>query len=387
MPWKTTQTMDQKVQFISDWKAGAYSKIDLSNKYDISRPTVDKWILRYEEEGIDGLKERSRAPNSCPHKTSDKIIDLIVSEKLKNVKRGPKKIIAKLKRQYPEIIWPAPSTAGEWLKKHNLIKKRKKRHHVAPYLEPFKQCTKPNAVWSADFKGQFHTKDGNVCYPLTISDNYSRYLLRCRGLKGPRYYQTKVVFESAFKEYGLPDAIRTDNGIPFAYMSIGGLSYLSIWWVLLGIVPERINKGCPEENGRHERMHRTLKEEALNPIAKTLKEQQLEFERFKIAYNSERPHEALNQKYPSEYYKISERSYPKRLKKPEYDTVTEVRRVTRNGHFMFKNHDFFISKLLGGYAIGLKEVADGYWQIYFSFQPIGLIDIRKERIINKICRK
>ena len=286
MPWKTVKAMDQKIQLISNWITGQFSKTDLSHEYNISRPTVDKWITRYEQEGIDGLKERSRAPSNCPHRISDEIIEMIIAQKLKNAKRGPKKIIAQLKREYPHIEWPSPSTAGEWLKRHNLTNKKKKRHRVAPYTEPFKLCNQPNAVWSADFKGQFNTQDGKLCYPLTISDNYSRYLLKCHGLQGPRHYQTKAVFKLAFKEYGLPYAIRTDNGIPFASISIGGLSYLSIWWILLGITPERIDKGHPEQNGRHERMHRTLKEEAITQTAQTLKEQQLAFNRFRVIYNT-----------------------------------------------------------------------------------------------------
>ena len=258
------------------------------------------------------------------------------------------------------------------------------RSRVAPYTEPFAHCTQPNAVWSADYKGQFYTQDGQLCYPLTITDNRSRYLLKCHGLQGPRYYQTKTVFESAFKEYGLPDAIRTDNGIPFASVSIGGLSRLSIWWILLGITPERIDKGCPEQNGRHERMHRTLKEEALDPVEQTLKKQQLVFERFRIEYNTERPHEALNQGYPCECYKQSTRPYPKRLKKLEYEGNITVRQVYSNGHIKHKNQDFFLSKLLARYPVGLKEVADGYWRIYLSFQAIATIDLRKKKIINKI---
>ncbi len=384
MPWKTVKPMDQKIQLLSDWQTSQYSKTDLSHKYKISRPTVNKWLMRYEQEGIDGLKERSRGPQHCPHKTTDEIISMIITYKLENAKRGPKKIIAKLSKEYPELSWPAPSTVGDWLKKYNLVKKRKKRPHVAPYTKPFAQCTKANAVWSADYKGQFHTQDDKLCYPLTISDNYSRYLLKCQGLEGPRYQPTKTVFKAAFKEYGLPDVIKTDNGIPFASISIGGLSHLSIWWILLGIVPERIDKGCPQQNGRHERMHRTLKEEALNPVAETLEKQQLALERFRIAYNTDRPHEALKQQCPSEYYRPSVLPYPKKLAKPQYDSTTTVRQVMRNGHLMFKNQDFFLSKLLGNQPIGLKEAGDGYWAIYFSFQPIGTIDMRKKKILNKI---
>ena len=383
MPWITVDAMDQKIKLISDWSTGEFSKMDLSSKYEISRPTIDKWVTRYAEEGVDGLKERSRAPHTINQRTSNEVIEMIVAKRLKNTKRGPKKIIAILKREYPDIQWPSPSTAGGWLKRYNLAHKKKRRHRVTPYDEPFKLCNQPNAVWSADYKGQFNTQDGKLCYPLTISDNYSRYLLRCKGLRGPRYYQTKTVFESAFREYGLPHAIRTDNGIPFASVSIGGLSYLSIWWILLGIAPERIDKGCPEQNGRHERMHRTLKEEAITKAAYSLKEQQIVFERFRTEYNNQRPHEAHNQDYPCEYYKQSTRLYPKHLKKPEYEDSLTVRQVYSNGHIKHKNQDFFLSKLLAGYPLGLKEVADGYWRIYFSFQAIGTIDLRKKKIINK----
>jgi len=384
MPWITVDAMDQKIKLISDWSTGELSKMDLSSKYEVSRPTIDKWVTRYVEEGIDGLKERSRAPHTINQRTSDEVIEMIIAKRLKNTKRGPKKIIATLKREYPQIKWPSPSTAGEWLKKHNLVHKKKKRHRVAPYDEPFRYCTEPNIVWSADYKGQFNTQDGKLCYPLTISDNCSRYLLKCHGLEGPRYCETKAVFESTFREYGLPYAIRTDNGTPFASVSIGGLSYLSIWWILLGIAPERIDKGCPEQNGRHERMHRTLKEEAISNTAQSLKEQQMAFERFKIEYNNERPHEALNQGYPCEYYKQSTRLYPKRLKEPEYENNITVRQVYSNGHIKHKSQDFFLSKLLAGYPIGLKEVADGYWRIYFSFQAIATLNLRKKKIINKI---
>jgi transposase InsO family protein len=387
MPWKIMDAMDQKITLISDWNSSAYSKAELARKYELSRQTIYKWLLRYEQEGIDGLKERSRAPHECANKTSQDLINAIISRKRENMKRGPKKIIAQLAREYPGVKWPAPSTAGEWLKRYDLTKRRKKRHRVAPYTEPFRACAGPNTVWSADYKGQFQTLDGKLCYPLTISDNYSRYLIRCAGLNGPRHYQTKAVFESAFREYGLPDAIRTDNGTPFAYSSIGGLSYLSIWWILLGIVPERIEKGCPEQNGRHERMHRTLKDEAIDPPASTLKDQRVIFDEFRKIYNTARPHEALGQKYPIDYYRPSLRAYPKQVRKPEYGSALEVRYVCNNGHFMFRNEDYFISKLLANYPIGLKEVDDGYWQIYFSFHPIGHLDIRKKRIVNKVYKE
>lgn len=384
MPWKTESTMDQRINLIADWQTALFSKTDLSQKYQVSRPTIDKWLIRYDQEGIDGLKERSRSPHKCPHKTKETLVDMIIRQKLKNVKRGPKKVLAKLKKDYPRFDWPSASTVGEWLKKYGLVQKNKKRYRVPQYNHPFREGIKANTVWSADYKGQFFMGNKRKCYPLTISDNYSRYLLKCQGLTGPRYKDTKAVFEATFKEYGLPDAIRTDNGTPFAYRSIAGLSRLSKWWILLGITPERIKKGCPQENGRHERMHRTLKEEALDRIAPNLRKQQLELERFRIDYNTQRPHEALKQCYPSEFYQPSKRKYPKRLSGPQYDIDCTIRTVCSNGRIYFKNQEFFLTKLFAKDPIGLKEIADGYWSVYFSFYPVGILDMRKSKIIYKL---
>ena len=263
MPWKIIDTMDQKIQLIADWQTQCFSITDLSQKYGISRPIVYKLIERYEQLGIEGLKEQSRAPKHCPHRTPKEILNLIIQEKLKNRNRGPRKICAQLKRQHPELDIPAISTASYWLKKEGLVEKRKKRLHVPPYTQPFYKCQASNDVWSIDYKGQFYMKNGHVCYPLTISDNFSRFLLGCKALAGPRYDPTRCYLESIFREYGLPDAIRSDNGTPFASKCIGGLSRLSIWFIQQGIIPERIEKGCPQENGRHERMHRTLKKDVL----------------------------------------------------------------------------------------------------------------------------
>ncbi len=222
MPWKTVSPMDQKLQLIADWQTKQLNITDLSQKYGVSRPTIYKWINRYEKLGIDALKEQSRAPIYSPNQTKNNIVDLIVKEKLKNHKRGPKKIYYQLKEQYPHLELPSITTISAWLKKYGLVKKRKKRLRVPPYTEPFQECQTSNTVWSTDYKGQFYTKDGYVCYLLTISDNYSWYLLKCSGLPGPRYHEPKAVFEAVFKECGLPDAIRTDNGTPFAGKSVGG---------------------------------------------------------------------------------------------------------------------------------------------------------------------
>lgn len=386
MPWKITDTMDQKIQLIADWQSDYFSVTDLSNRYGVSRPTIYKWLSRYEEFGIEGLKEQSRAPHHSPNQTEADIVEFIVKEKLKNRNRGPKKIYNQLKAQYPDRDWPAPSTIGEWLKKYDLVKKRKKRLRVPPYEEPFQSCQAPNAVWSADYKGQFHMRNGKVCYPLTISDNYSRYLLRCQGLPGPRYQPTRKVFESAFREYGLPDAIRVDNGTPFASRGIGGVSRLSIWWIQLGIIPERIDKGCPQQNGRHERMHRTLKAEAVDSKTPNIKEQQKRFDWFRFDYNHYRPHESLNQKPPAEYYQKSDRKYIEKPVLPDYDPGFIVRRVCSGGDIKLYGHRYYLTELLFGQDVGLKETADGQLTIYYSFLPLGTIDLRKNKVLRQYSK-
>ncbi len=382
MPWKELRPMDQKIQLIADWQTNYFNITDLSQKYGISRKAVYKWLYRYEEQGLDGLKEQKRTPKISPNQTPDNIVELIIQEKLKNRNRGPKKIYNQLKRQYSHIAWPAPSTIGEWLKKHGLVKNRKNRLRVPAYNEPFKECQSPNSVWSADFKGQFYTQNARVCYPLTISDNYSRYLLKCKGLPGPRYNETKDIFVSAFREYGLPTAIRTDNGTPFAGRCLGGLSRLSVWWIQLGIIPERIDKGCPQQNGRHERMHRTLKLEAIgNPIANNIHEQQKKFDWFRFDYNNYRPHEALDQKTPSIYYQRSHREYIKKIAPPEYDYSFKVRRVRSSGDIKLNSSSYFLTELLAGQYVGLKKISDEQWHIYYSFYLLGTLDLTKNKIM------
>lgn len=375
--------MDQKVQLIADWQTFNFSKTDLSKKFNISRKTVNKWIQRYDKQGIDGLKDQSREPKRKPHATASRLVKQIVNHKLKHPKRGPKKIYHQLMKKQPKVKWPVPSTIGYWLKKHNLVNPRKKRKRVTPYNEPFINCQSPNEVWSVDYKGQFYTRDARVCYPLTISDNFSRYIIKCKGLPGPRYRETKHVFEQAFKEYGLPDAIRSDNGTPFASKSIAGLSRLSVWWIQLGIIPERIEKGCPQQNGRHERMHRTLKYETLDTKAKNIKEQQDRFDLFQIDYNCHRPHEALNQKTPSDYYQKSYRSYVEKPHKPVYDYDFTVRQVRNNGEIRFKGQMYFLTNLLKDHPVGLKQTDEDNWDIYYYFYPIATLNLRKNRIFNK----
>jgi transposase InsO family protein len=381
MPWKVTKPMDQKIQLISEWNKEQYSITDLSKIFGLSRKTIYKWCSRYTKHGIDGLKDQPRTPQTSPNQTTDDIIKLLIVEKLKNRKRGPKKIYHQLKHQYPGIELPAPSTIAHWLKKNGLVSSRKLRKRVPPYTEPFIKAQLPNDVWSADYKGQFYTKNRQICYPLTISDNASRYLLKCVGLPGPRYSPTRNIFEAAFREYGLPDAILTDNGIPFAGRCVGGLSRLSIWWIQLGIMPERIDKGCPQQNGRHERMHRTLKLEAVDSTIQNMKEQQERFKVFVHDYNNYRPHEALNNATPVQYYQSSSRPYIEKIPAIEYDLGYEVRNVRCNGYFRFNGQMYYLTDLLHKERVGLKEFADGQWKIFYSFYPIGILDLRQNKVL------
>lgn len=383
MPWKEVTPMNQKVLLIADWESKQFSKTDLSKKYTVSRKTVHKWISRYYAQGIDGLKEQSREPIHKPRATNPDIIEYVIKYKQEHLKRGPKKIYYQLKKQYPKINWPVPSTIGYWLKKHNLVKQRKKHKRVAPYNNYFSECEKANDVWSIDYKGQFFTKDNKYCYPLTISDNFSRYLLKCQALEGPRYYETKHILEQAFREYGLPNALRSDNGTPFATNSIAGLSRLSIWLIQLGIVPERIQKGQPQQNGRHERMHKTLKYEVLDVVAKNIKEQQQHFDSFQFSYNYERPHEGINQKMPYEYYRNSLKKYNEYIQKPFYDFGYIVKLVHSHGDISFKGQRYFLTELLKNQFVALKQIDEDIWDIFYYFYPIASLNIKKNKILNK----
>jgi transposase InsO family protein len=381
MPWKETSALDERVKLIGDYLEEQWSITQLGQIYGISRKTIYKWIGRYHDQGIDGIKDRSRAPRSHPNATRIDIVEMIVKEKLNHQHWGPKKVIASLETQSPETPWPAISTVGEILKCQGLVKPRHLRHHTPKYSEPFLSCQGPNSVWSADFKGQFLMGDKRMCYPLTLTDNYSRYLLVCRGLRRTTTEVTQPWLEWAFREYGLPQAIRTDNGSPFASVALGGLSQLAVWLIKLGIRPERIESGHPEQNGRHERMHRTLKEETIKPPQKDLLRQQHAFDRFAQEYNYQRPHEALGQKTPASVYEPSSVSYPIKLPDVEYASHITVRQVRHNGDIKWKGKMIYVSQTLAGEPVGLLQVGEDLWQINFCFHHLGTLNERTMKII------
>ena len=372
MPWEETCAMDQKVQLISDWLKNDYTIEELSQGYGISRKTIYKWIERYKLSG--NLEELSRAPLHHPNATDPEIVNMLIETKLKHKNWGPRKIVARLERDYPDSPWPAASTAGSILKREGLVKSRLLRRHTPPYTDPFRECVVPNDIWSIDYKGQFRMGNGRLCYPLTISDNYSRYLLSCQGLYKPTFEKTQPWLERAFREYGLPLAMRNDNGPPFASVALGGISALSVWLIKLRIRPERIQPGHPEQNGRHERMHRTLKEETVAPPKINMAAQQRAFDGFRREYNAIRPHESLQMDVPASFYCTSRRIMPERLPKVEYDPWYTVRQVRSNGYIKWKGEYVFISEAVVGEPVGLRQISEREWEVRFSFYPLGILD-------------
>jgi len=293
---------------------------------------------------------------------------------------GPRKLKRILERDEPGRSWPAASTIGALLQREGLVVPRRKRVRTAPYSAPLAHADGPNRVWCADFKGWFRTADGERIDPLTISDAHSRYLLRGQAVEKTDTARVQAIFEAAFRQYGLPAAIRTDNGAPFASRALAGLSRLAVWWIKLGIVPERIEAGHPEQNGRHERMHRTLKQETADPPAANRRKQQRALDRFRQEYNEVRPHEALGMRTPAEVYEPSARKYPEQVREPEYPANMLVRSVRRQGHFRWKQDEVFLSEVLWGERVGLLQENDRWFTVYFAQHPIAVFDSQQLRV-------
>jgi putative transposase len=382
MAWKVSCVMDERVKFVGEALKEERCVRAICREFGISPKTGHKWLARYREEGLDGLRDRSRAPHTCPRAIDAHTREMVVAFKRRHMDLGPKKVRACLQRRYPEQAWPAPSTIGAWLKEAGLVVARQRVRRATPSTQPLAHADGPNAVWCADFKGWFETGDGRRCTPLTISDAYSRYLLRCQGLGGQTGLATvQPLFDAAFREFGLPLAIRTDNGPPFASVGLGGLSHLSVWWMRLGIYPERIQPGHPEQNGRHERMHRTLNEGAIDPPANNLRAQQNAFNRFTRYYNDERPHEALEQRPPAALYTASPRAYPARLlPTDDYPANWAIRKVKNGGRIKWNGHELHVATPLTSHYVGLKPVDNGRWLLYFMQTPIALFDEKDVRM-------
>lgn len=375
MPWKVRSAVNERMRFVVRREQGE-RMTDLCREFGISRKTGYKLWNRYQRFGPEGLYDGSRKPLRVPKQTPEDIQKRILAFKGEHPTWGAKKLKVELERRNEGVVFPSVSTINLLLQRNGLVKKRKKRRRATPSSLPLKVPEKPNDVWGADFKGEFRLGNGKYCYPLTITDQHSRYLIGCEGLESTKGTGARFVFEQAFRKYGLPHTIRTDNGSPFASTGLLGLTRLSVWWMRLGIRHERIEPGHPEQNGRHERLHLTLKEETTRPAAQNMLQQQECFDNFLDIYNNQRPHEALGMSRPAEVYCSSMRAYPEELHPLEYPLHDQTRKVRPSGHislFGRKQAGCYLSAALAGEYVGLRELDEDRWLISFLDLDLGVV--------------
>jgi putative transposase len=364
--------MDERLRFVARLLEGEKMAV-LCREYDVSRKTGYKLFSRYKEQGFEGLTDRSRRPYRQGCRLAEAIESLILGLKREHPSWGAPKIREKIRRKNLEIQLPAISTVHAVLHRHDLVNRPRRRRYKAEGT-PLSTTRRPNDLWCADYKGEFMLADKRYCYPLTITDFASRYLLSCEALSTTKEHYAFAVFERVFKDFGLPKAIRTDNGVPFASPnSLFGLSKLSVWWLRLGIEIERIKPGNPQQNGRHERMHLTLKKEATKPAAKNLVQQQGKFDRFIEIYNQERPHQAIGMQYPAELYTPSPRCY-RGIGELEYPFHDRTITVTNCGRICIGKRKINLSTVFAGQNVGVKEVSDKIWLVSFMKYDLGFFD-------------
>jgi transposase InsO family protein len=360
---------------------GVYTMAELCRAYGVSRPTGYKWVERYQRGSWEALQSESRAPEHHWNETPESVREAVLAMRRRYPHWGAPKIKEKLRQADEKVRWPAESTIGEILRREGLTVPRRRRRRTPPYEQALVRGEHPNGVWCADFKGWFRTRDGERCDPLTISDLESRYLLRCQLVKDTGTGSVRSQFEATFREYGLPEAIRTDNGAPFASRGIGGLSQLSVWWIRLGIRPERIEPGQPQQNGQHERIHRTMKAEGTQRPESTRPRQQAVLDEFRQRYNEERPHEALDMRCPAQVYERSGREYPARVPPVDYPARWTVRQVQGNGVFFWKGGQVFLGEALQYEPVGFEAVDDRRWNVYYRTVLLGEFNEAEHSII------
>lgn len=358
---------------------GGESIAEIARKHNISRKALYKWLARYQQFGEEGLKDLSRVPEQHPQAVGEIWQERIGAARRGHPRWGAPKLAWWLEREYSEESRPSVSTIGRVLRAAGLSRRRRPRNR-APGTGPLQAAEHCNEVWCIDFKGWCRTGDGQRCEPLTVTDQASRYLLCCQGLSSTRTELVRPVLERVFQEYGLPQILRSDNGAPFASTGACGLTELSVWWIELGVECERIQAGRPQQNGRHERMHRTLKEETMNPPARSLRQQQCRFDAFVQHYNRERPHEALGQQLPAALYQRSPRVYPERNPEPQYAPHWRVRKVSDGGQTRWNRGRLFVSHALAGKHIGFEPIGDGLWRVWFYGHWLGTWDERAEQL-------
>lgn len=384
MPWLSTDAMKERIKFVLEWERlradapdGRVNISELARKYGISRQTAYEWIGRYRASGaLDSLADRSSRPLTSPTRISEDTEILVVAAKKTYPKWGPRKLRALLVDRYPQREWPSASCMNDILRRHGLTKPRRKRRRAPlPVTAPFKSCEKPNAVWCIDFKGKFRTRDGTWCHVLTLVDAYSRFLLRAELLIEPTTPNVERVLDSAFQEFGVPEAIRSDNGPPFASTGAGGLTTLSVWWLQLGIELQRIEPGKPQQNGRLERVHLTLEEVVAEPAANPT-DQQRAIDLWRYEYNEVRPHEALHMKPPAAVYTPSSRRYPRKLIDPMHWEPDEMYRLDNQGRLRWKNRSIHISAALGGQSVQVGYMDESNrLSVHYGSILLGTIDV------------
>jgi len=372
--------MDQRTQFIADFLRQVLSVTELCDLYEVSRKTGYKWIDRYLRQGPAGLEERSRRPQGSPNQTAQEIVAALLEARRRHPSWGGKKLLALVHKGHRNWELPHRSTVCDILSRHGMVPKKRTRRRIGHPGKPTSSILAPNDLWCADFKGQFKTGNGSYCYPLTVTDGFSRYLLGCQGLNSTSVEESKPVFTKLFREYGLTKRIRTDNGVPFATNTLARLSRLSAWWVRLGVLPELIEPGKPQQNGQHERMHRTLKAEATRPAAASLAAQQRKFNTFREEFNNERPHEALDQQTPASHYRPSNREMPSKLPPLVYPDRFEVRYVSANGGIRWNRGWINVSTVCIGEYVGLEEIDNEIWNVYFGPLRLGRLLERHMKI-------
>ncbi len=382
MPWKETCAMDERQAFIDSWLTKRFNFSDLCRRFGVSRKTGYKWLHRFVEGGRAALGDRSRAPYSHPNATSEEVNRRLLRIKHRFPQWGPVTVVSYLRREEPQVHWPAPSTVGELFKRHGLVEPRKVRRRTPPHSEPLRHVQATHDVWSADFKGDFALGNGQRCYPFTLSDNHSRFLIDCKGLHSIALEPVRARFALAFRQWGLPRAVRTDNGYPFASTGLGGLTPLSVWLLRLGVLPERIAPGQPQHNPRHERMHRTLGQASASPAKANFSAQQRAFNRFRQQYNEKRPHQGLaDGQRPADLFQRSAIEMPSVLPEPHYPGEYETRRVRHKGEIKWGGQLTYVSQTLRHQTIGLEALGEGLYQLHFAALALGVLDARTGRII------
>jgi transposase InsO family protein len=373
MPWKVSRVMDAKMEFISRLNGGE-RMTDLCREYGIARKTGHKLQKRFATGGVAALAEHSRAPRHVPHRTSPEVAELVTKARREHPGWGPKKLKDVLEKRL-QCSLPSSSTIGTILDRAGLVERRRQRPRHASPSSRWSEALAPNDLWCIDYKGQFRLGDQSLCYPLTLTDQVSRYILACDGMAEISDAAAQDACQEAFRDHGLPYAMRSDNGTPFASVGLAGLTCLSVYWLRLGIRLERSRPAHPEDNGRHERMHRTLKRETTRPARQNLLQQQERFDEFVEEFNQERPHEALGMQRPAEVYRSSSRIYPATLPEPTYPTHDDVLTVRRNGFLPLPGRgEIYLAKALHGQQVGVREEDDGRWLVTFMTIDLGHVD-------------